>query len=77
MKDVNSSGTRRQPGSIGAGNRRTAKVLGFIAMALGFTMLAAAVGAPVAMPQRIALGILGLGGAYWGFRFISLGQSSD
>lgn len=59
------------------GVRRSVQVLGYVSLVLGCSLLAGAAGAPVAVPQRVALTILGLGAAYWGVRFMRLARQVD
>lgn len=58
-------------------NRTTAKIVGFVLLALGFTMLIAAVTAPLPTQQRVILGGLALFGLFWAYRFMRLGRDGD
>ena len=55
--------------------RTTARIVGFLLLGLGFTMLIAAFAAPVpVVPHRVALGLFAVFGIFWAYRFMRLAR---
>jgi len=65
MNDLDQGPRERKP---------VASVIGFVCLVLACSMIVAALSAPLPIQTRVALGVLGVFGGYWGLRFQRLGR---
>jgi uncharacterized membrane protein len=58
--------------------RRSAKIVGFLLLGLAFSMLIAALTAPLPLvPHRVLLGLFAVFGIFWAYRFMRIGRGGD